>query len=167
MQERYQAELGNQNLGKQYLQALSWVKTANLNGKIPFLLFTDEDMDKPYVYLYLATEEASGWDGKGTAEVRRVLFDEIKASLRPTTPGRQDCEVELKELTLNISHIRHDDFIICEKLVQTFRKKPHTLVPYGKKPRNIKLQVLGGEFAVVNVSGFDSIYFRDKYRRGR
>jgi hypothetical protein len=120
--------------------SFEWVKTANINRRIPFLLFTDEDMDKPYVYLYLATKKASGENRVGPTEVRQGLFNEIKASLHPTTPRKQDCEVELKELTLNISHVRHEDFIICENLVQRFHKKPHTLVPYGKKPRTIKLR---------------------------
>ncbi|KAH7142491.1 hypothetical protein DER46DRAFT_581892 [Fusarium sp. MPI-SDFR-AT-0072] len=144
-----------------------WAKTAGFDGKIPVLLFIDEDMDKPYVYLYLTTKKADKEDEQDTKEVRReneVLFNEIKASLRPTTPGRHHCEVEFKELTLNISHIRYGGFIECKNLVQKSRKKSLTIAMYGKLPRNVKPQVLGREFAAIHISGFQPVHFRDRNR---
>jgi hypothetical protein len=141
-----------------------WVKTANLNRKIPVLLFLNRDMDKPYVYLYLTTKKGDREDGQGMKEVQqedKALFHEIKASLHPGTPGRHHCEVEFEELTLNISHIYHGSMILCKDVTQKFSDKSLTMVMYGKAPQNVKPRIFGDEMAIIEISGFKPAFFWD------
>lgn len=142
-----------------------WVETASLHRKIPVLLFLNEDMDKPYVYLFLTTKEGDREDEQGMKEDQQedkaLLFHEIKASLHANTPGRHHCEVEFEELTLNISHIHHRNIILCKDVTQQFSNKSFTIVMYGRAPQNVKPHVFGNQIAIIHIPGYKPVIFGD------
>lgn len=147
---------------KRIFASHEWVKTASFHGLFPVLLFTDEDRDKPYVYLYLTTKLDDKQDREGYWPEYGVIFNEVKASLRPNTPGRYQNQVEFEELTLSINVIRYKDPIECQDLFRKFNKKSLTLVVYGKRPRTVPPLVYGQEFAIIAFAPFQSVAFRDK-----
>jgi hypothetical protein len=151
-----------------FFTGYEWANIAKSYGRTPVLIFIDEDKDKPYVYLCFTRKEKDSGAQETDEDIEEVekknedLFQRVKTSLRPASLGGHHCEVDFKELTLNISNVcYYGKFILCKGVSQKFSKNSLVAVVYGKSPRDIKPKVFRSEMAVVHIKGFDPVFFWD------
>jgi hypothetical protein len=115
------------------------------------LVFTDEDKDKPYVYLCFTRKEKDSGAQETDEDMEDVekknedLFQRVKTYIRPASLGGHRYEVDFKELTLNINNVcYYGKSILCKGVSQKFSKNSLVAVVYGSQsisPQRIQVNI--------------------------